>query len=88
MMGWETLYVRTSILTSHLILALHKLVNRNSLTKDFPSLSDPFKNTIPGDLEDGPFSQKKYKYAEKGPLTVEQLLGKQKLTESGVVKSM
>ena len=62
-------------------------LNVDLLPKDFPSLSDSFNNMIPGDLPHTALSMK-YKYAEKGPLTVEQLLGKQKLTESGVVKSM
>jgi len=52
--------------------------------KDFPSLSDPFHDTIPGDLKQSPCgASMEYKYAEKGPLTVEQLLGDQKLFKDG-----
>lgn len=58
------------------------------LPKDFPSLSDPFNNMIPADLPHTELAVI-YKYAEKGPLTVEQLLAAHKIqTESGVLKSM
>ena len=74
----------------------HYIVDRNLQSslqivdghpEDFPSMSDPFENTIPRDLEHTSLSLE-YKYAEKGPLTVEQLLGEQKITEDGVIKSM
>ena len=56
--------------------------------KDFPSLSDPFNNMIPEDLPH-PAISVKYKYAERGPVTVEQLLGDHKIkAESGRFKSM
>ena len=54
---------------------------QNSLLQDFPVLSDPIKTTIPGDLL-------QYAYSERGPLTVEQLLGSEKLSHDGVVKTM
>ena len=74
----------------------HYIVDRNLQTslqivdgnpEDFPLLSDPFKNAIPGDLEHTSLSLE-YKSSEKGPLTVDQLLGNQNLSQDGVVKSM
>ena len=44
-------------------------------------MSDPFKVTIPGELLN-------YDYCERGPVTVEQLLGSEKLSNDGVVKNM
>ena len=60
---------------------LNSRVNQSSLLQDFPLLSDPFKVTIPGELLN-------YDYCERGPVTVEQLLGSEKLSHDGVVKSM
>ena len=51
-------------------------------------MSDPFNNMIPEDLPH-PAISVKYKYAERGPVTVEQLLGDHKIkAESGRFKSM
>ena len=64
----------------------HAVSNDESylLVQDFPSLSDPFHDTIPGDLKQSPCgASMEYMYAEKGPLTVEQLLGDQKLFKDG-----
>ena len=58
------------------------------LLQDFPSLTDPFNNMIPKDLPPTP-STIKYKYVERGPLTVEELLGDNKMNaEKGVLQSM
>ena len=74
----------------------HYIVDRNLQTslqivdgnpEDFPLLSDPFKNAIPGDLEHTSLSLE-YKSSERGPLTVEQLLGSKNVPQDRVVKSM
>ena len=49
------------------------MVIDNFLLKDYPPLSDPLNNTIPEDLPYTEFN-KKINYAEKGPITVDQLL--------------
>jgi len=63
-----------------------QIVDGNS--EDFPSLTDPFNNMIPKDLPPTP-STITYKYAERGPLTVEELLGDKKMNaEKGVLQSV
>ena len=56
--------------------------------KDYPPLSDPLNNTIPEDLPDTAFC-KKFNYAERGPLTVDQLLEAHKIKpQRGGIQSM